>query len=134
MVWAPQDVPDYVGDVTMQQLTGDKDAGIKESVARQRAWLKRGPDTQPSSWRPRKRQRRAAWMWLNCLHNMLLTLVATGLLYYIERMDKASRDYPELWPRLSISPDMGSDGVSSNSLSDMFVLSVPTHLNTKHRC
>ena len=100
-----------MGDVTMQELEGTLDAALSEQVTRQENWLKRSrPDAENSDkcdWKPRKRHRKSAYQWLCCLHNQLKTYVHNGLLFFGPPNSEVSYS---AWPRLSISPDMGSDG------------------------
>lgn len=83
---------------------------------RQRAFLKRKtPEggVKAQDWRPRKRHRKSAWQWLCALHNQMTPLVPKGINYFCQAEQAQEREPPLKWPRLSISPDQGSDGLSA---------------------
>ena len=98
------------GAVAAQQALGDQ-------RARQRAFLKRKMDAgttgvNTSCWRPRKRfRKKGAYLWLSGVHNQIKQFVASGALRFNQTQPVEERGRASLWPRLSISPDMGSDGV-----------------------
>ena len=95
----------------MQHLEGTLDAGLQQQAQRQAEWLKRGTADASRclrcSWKPRKRYRKAAWHWLCCVHNQLSQYISKGLLHFEKPKDVS----PDLWPRCSMHPDMGSDGI-----------------------
>ena len=106
-----QDSVDYMGEVTMEVLSSNAIETLKSQSARQEAWLKRGRsdavDSSRSTWKPKKRHRNSAFAWLCCIHNQLNVYFQKGLLYFMADPSSPAID----WNRLSVSPDMGSDGV-----------------------
>ena len=101
----------YVGEVTFSSLDGTADQALADQKSRQDAWLKRSVDGQPksASWRTKKRHRRSAYLWLVALHNQLKAWIEKGLFNFTRMSDEHGLDLTQ-WPRLSISPDQGSDG------------------------
>jgi hypothetical protein len=83
---------------------------------RQRAFLKRKVDANGGAgWRVRKRHRKSALQWLNCLHNQMLPWLMSGLQLFIISAVMLEGMNPLQWPRLGVAPDMGSDGVLKQS-------------------
>ena len=114
----PQDVPHYVGEVTLASLEGNKAHALELQKKRQIAWLKRQStdNTQAADWRPKTRHRRGAYTWLVTLHNQMIAWLPKGILGFKELVDNGISLDASQWPRLSISPDMGSDGVYMSNL------------------
>ena len=106
-----QEMPVYVGEMTFSSLDGTADQALADQKSRQDAWLKRSVDGQPksASWRTKKRHRKGAYLWLVALHNQLKAWIEKGLFHFTRMSDEHGLD-PTQWPRLSISPDQGSDG------------------------
>lgn len=110
---------DFLGEATLVKVIQTKPEEISQALevrrARQRAFLKR---KQPESgvksadWRPRKRHRRSAWQWLCALHHQISQFHPSGLLHFCVPPAPETPS-PILWPRLSISPDQGSDGTAA---------------------
>ena len=96
----------------MQSLEGTFSDGLHRQQERQRAWLKRksaDSDNAHLQHKPRTRHRKASWQWVCALHNQLVLVVPNGLQHFKKPIVDTPTDATE-WPRLSISPDMGSDG------------------------
>ena len=93
-------------------MEGTKAAAIDAQVDRQRAWLKRKHSSVdgPKAWRIKKRHRRGAYLWLVALHNQCRAFIKNGLLHFRKDDETWTAD-PASWPRMSMSPDMGSAGV-----------------------
>ena len=104
---------DYLGEVTLAELVGPEE---KEKVMtlerdRQRQYLKR--KDAPEGTRPvpkRQRLRKSSYQWLAGMHNMLANWIVGGLLWFCVSEVRMAGS-PRLWPRLAVSPDMGSDNV-----------------------
>jgi hypothetical protein len=62
-------------------------------------------------------------MWLVALQNQLKAWIDAGLLYFSEGGDIGATSDPATWPRLSVSPDMGSDGANLTDEINGVVLS-----------
>ena len=53
------------------------------------------------------------------LHNQLSLWLERGLLFFLKPAEgTADAEHPERWPRVSLTPDMGSDGVATQSVSN----------------
>ena len=107
-----QEIPDYAGDLTFQEIEGTLDQAVQQQNERQSSWLKRARDGgrgDEKLVRPRKRHRKSSYVWLCALHNQLLQYIEKGLLHFLPDSDPDKS--MSSTPRLSISPDMGSDGV-----------------------
>ena len=102
-----------MGEVTWGELTGDPGLARREQVKRQKAFCRKnskdGDRPAPGDWKVRKRHRRGAYLWLTSLHNQMSAWITKGLLHF--QVDDDADEDPTLWPRLGVSPDMGSDGV-----------------------
>lgn len=110
----PEDVSDFVGEVSLAGLQSSEgqSAALVDQRARQRAFLKRkSADDKKSEWRVRKKHRKTSYQYLCCMHNQLAQFVPDGLMHF--SLDKAGvdRQDPRSWPRLSLGPDQGSEGV-----------------------
>lgn len=108
-----------MGEASLAKVFGseaDAAAAVEDRRDRQRAFLKRkspGAGVQGSDWWPRKRHRKSAWQWLCALHNQISHVHPSGVLYFALPDDPTQRPPPLMWPRLSLSPDQGADGVSA---------------------
>ena len=111
-------VKDYISEVAFAEVDGGakKDEALQAQQARQRAWLKRShSDMQKSTWRPRKRHRKAAYVYSVTEHAALEEILPDGLLHFQQPAEESQRGSPFSWPRVSYAPDQGSDGVAAVS-------------------
>ena len=108
-----KDVDDYLGEITMAGLISEeaREAALQDQRARQRSFLKRKATAAgTATWRPRKRHRRSAYQYTCHIHNQLQQFVPGGLKHFMIP-DAGSGGQVSQWPRFSLSPDMGPDGV-----------------------
>lgn len=112
-----KDVPDYLGEVTMQHMEGAQAGAeaLEQQRSRHRSFLKRKrqTETDAKAWRPKKRFRKSSWQWLCALHHQMSQFHGSGLLHFCVPDELELRLAPICWPRLSLTPDQGSDGVSA---------------------
>ena len=122
--------------VALEQVPGADTlhSALEASRARQRAWLKRTKSSKLSSWRPRKRPRQAAWRWLASIDHQLILAGLGGLKYWQQPKEDGDRGDPFFWPRVSVSMDLGSDGLAAANFAQralslcMEVVPDPSHL------
>ena len=110
--------PDYVSEAQLAAVQGEEavEAALTAQRNRQRAWLKRKSGcVAAAAWRPAKRYRRAAFMYSLHEHAFMREFVEKGLLHFQQPEDEKERKPACSWNRLSVCPDMGSDGVSAIS-------------------
>lgn len=88
---------------------------LRDQRRRPQAFLNRKECGGTHSWRPKKRHRKAAFQWLCHLHMQLSPVIDEDILHFQAPSLAADRPPASSWPRLSLSPDQGSDGVSGIS-------------------
>ena len=94
---------------------GSKAEALEQMKERQRAFLKRKSDDSKKSFRPTKIHRKSALQWLASVDNQFRMFAEKGVLIYSQPADEGKRAPALSWPRVSASPDLGSDGVSALS-------------------
>ena len=111
-----QDVDDYIGNVALASVDGEEAVASARDAQRRRQinFLKR-TGTRETNWRPKKIHRKFACHWLSSLHLQITKFIDSGLLFFSQPSDEQKRGLALLWPRLSISLDLGSDGMSAIS-------------------
>ena len=110
-----QDVDDYLGEVTIMEVQeGEegKQRAVQAQKSRQQAWLKRKTGFKAADWRPKKRYRTSADQYSVHEHHQMSHFLDKGLLHF-QLTEEDRRGPAASWPRLSVSPDQGSDGVSA---------------------
>lgn len=107
-------VPDYVSAEAIAELNKGQEGTAQECTeqrhTRQKAWLarKRGADTQPAQWNPRKRHRKDTAMWLAQVDHQMVFSCGVGLGHFAVPEEVAQRGPWDTWPLLSYAGDQGS--------------------------
>ncbi|CAK0876142.1 unnamed protein product, partial [Prorocentrum cordatum] len=104
-------------DLSLKRKADEAIVTTASVMERQLAWLTRGaPGARPGAWRPVKLHRVASRRWLQNLDNQLNTCSdLEGLKDF--RIEDTTRDWVN-WRCLSVSLDLGSDGVcATNALT-----------------
>lgn len=85
--------------------------------ARQKAWLSRGqPGSRPGAWRPKKLYRTASRRWIQNVDNQIRRgTQMKGLSRFRRKVGSPQWANWRHWPSLSLSLDLGSDGVTATS-------------------
>lgn len=92
------------GDVAVGEFRADR-------RKRQFALLCRTSKTVAKDIQPRKRHRRSALQWLAAVDNQMMMSTGKSFMHFRIPSDLAKAGPPESWPRLSVAPDQGGDGL-----------------------
>ena len=130
---------DYIGELTFAGAEGSDELEAEKSrfSLRQHALMlqRQGRGGPASGLQPRKRHRKSSMQWTGHLHKMLLFFYEKGLFHFQVGHIPGSRPRAVTWPRLSLSPDQGSDGVcgSNYCLGPLFI-NVDMAWDQSHMC
>ena len=112
----PQVMKDYMGAAGEAKESGDKAAVASEKQTwRDRAlqFLKKRGCSDDGTAKARKRHRVTAFAWCLAVDNALRVGTGEGLARFRRQSDGALS--PLAWPRLSLAPDQGTDGLAALS-------------------
>jgi hypothetical protein len=108
---ADQDVPDFLGEVSVQKAIGNDDdvkSALTDQRERMKNFLEKKRKGKRVTWKPKKRHRKSSFQGIADLHGMVRSFLTKGLMHFHDPLKELPA---RKRPRLSLAPDMGSDNV-----------------------